>query len=220
MLIHLIKKDCLLIKKYILIMGCVSIIAPPLLMYRIDDTGINNIAGLLVFFTVIFVVELLLTNTISMVETKYNKGTSYLCMTPYSRTLFVTARYLFNLLIYIVYCIIYYIVSIIIPNYMVALNYQIIGIVLLILSVFRGIIIPLEYKFGYEKSKYVMTLFMMGVPFVSSSILSKIDFTTIDITKILQIEPIVKILSLYGGSAIITTLSLIISIYIFNNKEL
>lgn len=220
MIFNLVKKDFLLVKKYILIMVVVAIVAPALLLIQTDvDGSMYNLLGTLIFFLVLFVIMFFLSGSISLVDETYKKGCTFLCTTPYGRTRIVISKYIFSYIIFIAYCLIYYLEHLIIPKYTIALSFEIIIISLAIISVFRCVLIPLEYKFGYEKAKYIIMVLIIGMPLVSSMIFGKIDFNKIEISKLVNMSILMKMVFI-SAVLIINISSMLISCNIFKNKDL
>ena len=160
MLFHLIKKDFLIVKKYVLIVLVAAILIPPVMRWRTPE-----FAGTFGFIlSVIFSVFMLL-QYVSLKEYQFPKATTLLCATPFSRSMMVLSKYIFCIAIYVACCIIFGIETLLIPGLGTS------GIALFILmffvtSVFIGIYLPIQYKLGYEKTKFafaVIIAFMSGV---------------------------------------------------------
>ncbi|MCS4465621.1 ABC-2 transporter permease [Clostridium botulinum] len=101
--------------------------------------------------------EFMLYQYVSMTELKYPKADALLCATPYSRRSIVAARYIFLLLIF-VYCVLAYsIVSLILPQVKL-LSLSNVLAVMLISAILFGVYTPIQYKLGYEKTKYFFLL--------------------------------------------------------------
>ena len=92
MLINLVMKDFMLVKKYFLILLVFAAIAP---IYISTQIQLND-SGLTGFLLTVILMEHILFSTISKFEDQY-KGATLLCATPYTRSAFVKAKYLFLL---------------------------------------------------------------------------------------------------------------------------
>ena len=80
MLFHLIKKDVLIVKKYVLIMLAAAVLIPPFMLWRAPQyTGVLGF-----MLSVIFCVFMLL-QYVSLKEYQFSKAATLLCATPYSR---------------------------------------------------------------------------------------------------------------------------------------
>lgn len=161
MIFNLVKKDFILAKKYLLFMLLFAAGAPLYL-----ETQTHSISGgLLGFLITILFVQYMMFNTVSMAEDKF-KGFALLSATPYTRSTLVKARYLYILVIFLGCYIIYTITAGFFPTILPMLSISAIGISLLILAIYFGIIVPLQYRFGYEKVRYISFFAIFITPFV------------------------------------------------------
>lgn len=220
MIFQLIRKDLLLIRKYVLFMIVFSAIAPSLLLWNMDvETRLFDFYGIMVFFLVLFVIVLFLSNSVSLIEETYKKGCAYLCTTPYGRNQMVLSKYIFSYLIFAGYCLIYGLTHLVLPKYTISLSFEKIAISFLVISVFRCILIPLEYKFGYEKAKYIITLLIIGMPFITSMLFGSIDITKSDFSQIMDMNIVWR-----GGLIVVVLImnvvSMSLSCCIFKKKDL
>ncbi len=163
---NLILKELFLAKKVILFVIIMIIFLP---VFLTNQVGADM--STLVFFIITIVMMLMLPGTISMNESKYEKAYSYLSITPYSRFQLVICKYIFDLIIFLAIIIIYYAETIFLSRYVGNLEVIVIAITFLSVSIIRGVIIPLEFKFGYEKTKYISIIVLMivcfGVPLLT-----------------------------------------------------
>ena len=220
MIFNLVRKDFLLVKKYIMIMIVVAIVAPGLLLKQAQvDSSVLNVLGGVIFFLVLFVIMLLLSSSVSLVDETYKKGCAFLCTTPYGRARIVISKYVFSYIVFIVYCLIYFLEHLMIPQYTIDISFEIVIISLALISVFRCILIPLEYKFGYEKAKYIIMILITGMPFVSSTILGRIDLSRINISRFTNMNIIMKMIFV-SFILLINISSIFISCTIFKKKDL
>ena len=110
-LFHLIKKDVLIVKKYVLIMLAAAVLIPPFMLWRAPQyTGILGF-----MLSVIFCVFMLL-QYVSLKEYQFPKATTLLCATPYSRRMIVLSKYIFCMVTYMACCVIYGIETFIVPG--------------------------------------------------------------------------------------------------------
>lgn len=220
MIFQLIRKDLLLIRKYVLFMIFFSAIAPSLLLWNMHaEAGFFDFYGIMVFFLVLFVIVLFLSNSVSLIEETYKKGCAYLCTTPYGRNQMVLSKYIFSYLIFAGYCLIYGLTHFVLPKYTISLSFEKIAISFFAISVFRCILIPLEYKFGYEKAKYIITMLIIGMPFITSMLFGSIDITKSDFFQIMDMNIVWR-----GGLIVIVLImnavSMSLSCCIFKKKDL
>ncbi|SEJ02370.1 ABC-2 type transport system permease protein [Lachnospiraceae bacterium A10] len=218
MIINLIRKDILLIRKYILIMAICSVVAPVLLIKRTEVPGVpQSYLGLIIFFIVMIISVLFLSNSISMAEEKYSKGCAYLCTTPYTRRQMVISRYIFTYLVVLGYCLVYEAVHLVAPDLTIVITKEVLIVSLLCVSIFRGILIPLEYKYGYEKAKYIITFSIIGLPFIASYVMGRIQFDMLKWDGFLNEQALLLIGAVV--IVVINMISVVISCHIFENKE-
>ena len=220
MIYNLVRKDVLLIKKHIIFVAIFVLFAPAILYKNIEGgEQYKDIYTSIVFFVTGFVVVFMLSNSVSMVEEKYSKGCAYLCTTPYGRHQIVISKYIFSNLIFLCYCILYKIAGFAFGDYMVDLSWELIVISYSAVILFRCVFIPLEFEFGYEKTKYLITFFMVVIPFAVPMIFGELDLTKVYNLKILDNKELLFGVVLIVAIAV-NIVSALISIKIFNKKEM
>ena len=102
MLFSLIKKDFLIVKKYVRIMLAVIALIPPVMRWRTPEfTGVFGF-----ILSVIFSVFMLL-QYVSLKEYQFPKAATLLCATPFSRKMMVLSKYIFCMAIYAICCIVF-----------------------------------------------------------------------------------------------------------------
>jgi ABC-2 type transport system permease protein len=161
MLLHLIKKDFVIVKKYVLFMFVVVLLLPPFFLWRVPlelarsaSFGISAVYA--VFMLLMFV---------STKEFQYPKASALLCAAPYPRSLVVLSKYGFCIVIFAACCVIYWIETLLIPQ-LGSLNFEMVmttfsGIALLI-----SIYLPIQFKLGYEKTRIFFIIVIMASPFL------------------------------------------------------
>ncbi|WGS64306.1 ABC-2 transporter permease [Marinitoga aeolica] len=208
LIFNLVKKDILLAKNYLLLTFITAIIIPIFVNSKVGNMG----GSFLNFFIMIIYTQYLLYNSISIVEHKY-KGSYLLSATPYGRKLQIKAKYFFILLIFILCFFLYNILSIAfsIPK----LTLVSVGLTLLIISIFWGVIIPLQYKFGYEKTKYILAMFIFLTPFLLPNIIKNLFVKGYN----LSISGGIFDILLYTFSILFLYISMKVSIFIYLRKD-
>lgn len=214
MILSLIKKDFLLVKKYLLPFIIFAIVAP----IFINANSTVNI-GILSFFMTAIVLEYVLNSMIWQLEDKY-KGSVLLCATPYTRKALVEAKYLLVFVIFICNCIIYAITAFIVPVNVTKINISEIGISLLIVAVFFDITIPALYKFGFIKLRNILFIIVFIVPIAGGYIAKGVQSNNINFQYIASLPKIVQNLGPYVLTLIITLISMALSIRIYSRKDL
>ncbi len=215
MLFSLVKKDFILGKNYLLILLVFAIVGPIYMTTAIKFSS----GGFMNFFPTALLIEFMLIGTVSMAEDKY-KGATLLCTTPYTRNSLVKARYIFILIIFFCNYIIYTITAFIAPIGIPKLNVFTFGISLLFLIVFFGIGMTIEYKFGYEKTKYVSMCVIMLIFFVVPSIAKWLISNNIGFKISIPFSTIIQNLFPYVLALVIGVISMNLSIRIYSKKNL
>ena len=212
MILHLIKKDFLLAKRYILIIAGI-VFAVPLII-----TGSSaQLVGASAFIMTVVYAEFIFNQQISMTELRYSGANALLCAAPYSRKNIVTAKYIFSLIIFAACCLVYSSVALIVPQ-LIDFSLGSVLAALLSVTILYGIYTPVQFKFGIEKTRFIFIVFLSGAAASTQAITqaaAKINLTFLE-----KVPEAVLALSLLITSAIIWTVSLKISIKIFEAKEI
>lgn len=211
MLFNLVKKDLLLAKKYLLILLVFSIAGP--IFIEMKSFYISK--GFLGLFLTALFTQYMLFNTISNLEDK-SKGSALLCATPYTRNALVKAKYLLIFVIFVYNCAIYTVISFIMPSGILIRNISTVGISFLIITVYFGIFIPLQYRYGYEKTKYISLFLVFISPFVLSYIVKLLQSGNINFNIGLPFGSLLP----YLLALVIGFVSMIVSIRIYSRKDL
>lgn len=212
MLLHLVRKDFLLVKKYLPLF-----IVLPFIVIIFVMIQASQLLGLGAFLLSVIYEVFMLYQYVVMAEMKYPKAEALLCATPYSRSTIVKARYAFLLLIFTYCCMAYYVLALIFAKieYLTPASYL---ITLLICVILFGIYTPIQYKLGFEKTKYFFMILIMLSPFLLALLAKaniRLDFTRLSAIPIFvqYLIPIVAIIA-------ILFISINISIKIYSKKDL
>ena len=201
MLLHLIKKDALIIKKYLLIMTAAAVIFPPFMLWRAPQyTGVLGF-----MLSAIFCVFMLL-QYVSLKECQFPKAATLLCAAPYSRRMMVLSKYFFCMTTYAVCCVIYGIETFIVPG-LGACDIKLFVLMFFVTSVFIGVYLPVQYKFGYEKTKLAFFVVIMASPFILP-LLMTMENVNLDFLSLLSPIPA------YGGIALLSLGILAVSAFL------
>lgn len=201
MLFHLIKKDVLIVKKYVLIMLAATVLIPPFMLWRAPQyTGILGF-----MLSVIFCVFMLL-QYVSLKEYQFPKAATLLCATPYSRRMIVLSKYIFCMVTYLSCCVIYGIETFIVPG-LGSCGIRLFVLMFFITSVFIGIYLPIQYKLGYEKTKFAFVVVIMASPFILPYLM-KMENVNLDFLSLLS--PVLA----YGGIILLSLGILVVSIFL------
>ncbi|HDR7762136.1 ABC-2 transporter permease [Bacillus cereus] len=215
MLINLVVKDIMLVKKYFSILLVFAAIAP---IYLSTQLKLND-GGLIGFLLTVVFMEHILFGTISKFEDQY-KGATLLCATPYTRSAFVKAKYLFLLVVFLCASIIRMITSIIIPSGIENLSINALGITFLVVSILFGILLPFQFKFGFDKTRMISFIVVFLTPFVAPTLIKEIQLSHLNFTLPLPIPSIIMAWTPCLISIIISIISMIISLKIYAKKDL
>lgn len=207
-MLRLIKKDCLLLRKYMPLILFILIVLPASIAMQ-SDGGMTNASALTFAFEVIYA-EILISRYLAIKECQYPKAVSFLCVLPYTRSMLIISRYILYVIVFILCCAAYGIDALIFPD-LAGLGFGLILPVFFISSVLYSIYMPVLYQFGYEKTKLIFMLVVIAVPLM----LSKLDVTAMAETISNITYPVMLIVSVAAF-----VLSLMATIKIENEKEL
>ena len=210
-LYYLIKKEVLIIKKYVLIMLAAAVLIPPFMLWRAPQyTGVLGF-----MLSVIFCVFMLL-QYVSLKEYQFPKAATLLCATPYSRRMIVLSKYVFCIAAYVACCVIYGIETFVIPG-LGSCDIKLFVLMFLVTSVFIGVYLPVQYRLGYEKTKFVFVVVIMASPFILPQLMI-MENVNLDFLSLLS--PILA----YGGIALLSLgilmISTFLSMRIYSNVDL
>jgi len=215
MLLNLVRKDILIAKKYVFVTMLVVIAIPLFIMLAAP-----SLSGFFPFLYTVVISELLLLQAISQEEAKCPKASALLCAAPYTRSAVVKAKYVFSLLIFAYCCIVYAIMMLVINQQPNNFDLTTILTVLLFSVIIYGVYMPIEFKYGLTKAKFV---FMIGIfalsfgPVLFANLFANI---TIDFSALAAISSGVKNIVLALASIAVFGISMMVSTKIFSKKEL
>jgi len=212
MLLHLVKKDFLLIKKYLPLFIVLPFVIPIFVMIQA-----SQLLGLGAFVLSVIYAVFMLYQYVLVAEMKYPKAEALLCSTPYSRSTIVKARYAFLLLMFAYSCLAYYVLALLFTKieFLTPSSYL---ITMLILVILFGVYTPIQYKLGFEKTKYFFMIIIMVSPFLIA-ILAKSNIK-FDFTALSAIPMNAQYLILIVAIIAILFISINVSIKIYSKKEL
>lgn len=203
MLFSLVKKDFLIVKKYVGIMLLASFLIPPVMLWRTPEA-----AGAMGFILAVIFSIFMLTQYVSLKEYQYPKATTLLCALPYPRKMIVLSKYCFCLIIYAACCLIFGIDTLIFPGLGI-FDIRMAAIIFLVITVLLSFYFPALYKLGYEKAKFLFVIVIMASPILSAFLFKpenavRFEFlNTLSTTKIL-ITGIIVSLAAFSISAILS----------------
>lgn len=210
MLLQLVKKDFLIVKKYVLLMAAVCILFPVFLLWRMPE-----FAGIFGFVLVTVFSILILLQYVSLKETQYPKASTLLCALPFSRKNIVLSRYIFCIVIYFACCLIFGIEALLFPT-LQNVGCRVPIVLFLLVSLCLSIYLPIQYKVGYEKTKLFFTVLIMATPVGIAQLMKK----RINLDFLSNIPPALLLLGSLIISALLLIMSSILSIKIYSKTEL
>lgn len=213
--ISLVKRDFFLIKKYSIVLLLLEIAVPLLCVYKAQQ--------IFEFGCAVFVLTYLFTaymaiQSIAIAETKYPKVEATLCAAPYSRKQIVCGRYLFMGVIFFATVIIYGVLSVLLPD-MQMISVMDALITLLIGAVVIGIMLPVQYKLGYEKMKYVYMIIIVTMPISIPFIGKLLSEHPIDLSGILKLSDFSRSGIAFVVSVLLIVASMSVSMKVYGRKE-
>lgn len=126
-----------------------------------------KLLGFTAIIMTVLMVEVLLIGNLLMEEEKYPKAEMLLCSSPYKRKMMIMEKYIFCFIIFVYCCTAYNGVALFSPD-IAFLNMKTILLILLINTVLFGIYFPLQYKFGIQSTKLLLTLGVFAFPLLLS----------------------------------------------------
>ena len=213
------RKNFMLIRKYIYITTVIAFLAPSILIAKTEiSTEFTDFFGRAIFLIVENVVVLFLANSLALIEENSRKGLAYLCTTPYSRKEIVISSYFFDYIVYFNYCLIYCLSRLLFKSNLIKLDWNLFLIGLISAVLIRAVLIPISFKFGYDKAKYIITVLIIIIPFIASYLPNVIDVSSFNLMSLYNISTKISLIAILS-LLIVELLSIKISFYIFDNKE-
>lgn len=211
MLIHLVKKEFLIVKSYLLIMLAAAVAIPPVMLWKAPEYG-----GAMGFIlSVIFAVFMLL-QYVSLKEYQCPKASALLCAAPFPRRLLVLSKYIFCMLVYAACCLIFGIETMAVPQ-LGSLRPGALALMFLITALAVGLYLPAQYKLGYEKTKFAFMVVIMASPVLTAALL-KTQGQRLD--ALLAAPPVFVYGGMFLAGALVLILSACLSVRIYEKADL
>lgn len=213
MLIPLIKKDLTIVKGYTLGVVAIAVGLPLLLAWRQPQMG-----GMVSLLMAVLISSVAFNLAISEKENQYPKATALLSSTPYTKGKVIVSKYTLYFIIYIV-CFIAYLVEMQFAPELKLDNFtRTAALVFLIQALGMGIFLPIQYKFGYEKTKFISLVLLVLSPVIIEAT-KRISFSS-KIVSLMQSNSVIAVAILFGCGILIWLVSFAISNKIFAKKDL
>ena len=211
MFVHLIKKDILIAKKYTVLVMIIGFVIPLFILWRAPIYSESLGFVLAVVFS-----EFMFCQNLSMKENQYSKAAALLSATPYKRSEVVISKYILFVLIFL-YCIISYGIDILLFPQVGKFSISYILVVFLITSSIYSVYIPIQYWMGYEKTKFFFIIILLAASFGLPALISH---GNADIVGLFEYSFFLAEGIALGVNIIIIIVSMVISIKIYNKKDL
>ena len=213
MLMPLIKKDLTIVKGYTLGVVAIAFGLPLLLAWRQPQMG-----GMISLLMAVLISSVAFNLAISEKENQYPKATALLSSTPYTKGKVIVSKYTLYFIIYIV-CFIAYLVEMqFVPELKLDNFTRTAALVFLIQALGMGIFLPIQYKFGYEKTKFISFVLLVLSPVIIEAT-KRISFSS-KIVSLMQSNSVIAVAILFGCGILIWLVSFVISNKIFAKKDL
>ena len=213
MLIPLIKKDLTIVKGYTLGVVAIAFGLPLLLAWRQPQMG-----GMISLLMAVLISSVTFNLAISEKENQYPKATALLSSTPYTKGKVIVSKYTLYFIIYIV-CFIAYLVEMqFVPELKLDNFTRTAALVFLIQALGMGIFLPIQYKFGYEKTKFISFVLLVLSPVIIEAT-KRISFSS-KIVSLMQSNSVIAVAILFGCGILIWLVSFAISNNIFAKSDL
>lgn len=193
------------------IMLAAAVLIPPFMLWRVPEY-----AGILGFMLSVIFCVLILLQYISLKEYQFPKAASLLCAATFSRKMMVLSQYIFCITVYIVCCAIYTIEALLIPG-LDTMNAAMFFLMFLVTSVLISIYLPIQYKLGYEKTKFAFTVVIIASPFLLPQLMKMENF---NLNFLSEFSPILICGSVLLLSCMILAVSAALSIKFYNRTDL
>ncbi len=211
MLLHLVKKDFLIVKRYVLIMLATAIAIPPVMLWRAPEYG-----GMMGFILCVIFAVFMLLQYVSLKEYQCPRASALLCAAPFPRSLLVLSKYVFCMLIYAVCCLIFGLETILAPQ-LGPLRPDALALMFLVTALVVGIYLPVQYKLGYEKTKFVFVVIIMASPVTTAALLKT---GNMDFDALLTAPPVLIYGGMVSAGIIVLIVSACLSVRLFSKADL
>lgn len=211
-MIHLFKKEFLLIKRNILWMSGIIVLLPILITLSTDRESIEGIG--LVYAGVL--ITLLCVQYLSLADYQFPKGEALLATLPYSKKQMILARYSFCFSVPLIMTLLFALETQLIAKIQLLSLGAFISLICII-TLFLSVYLPVQYRFGYEKTRFIFLVSILVLTLGSNVYLSQIGKVIIQNFATLSDKQFTVIL--LGSCIALLGLSIVVSIKIYENKD-
>ena len=219
MIANLIRKDFLLVRKNIAyIFGLLVLMSFLIEILSRDSERTYNI-GSFAFLYMASLADLSFMQTVAAIEEKSSKATALLCAAPYPRRSYVIAKFI-SYLFFCVGCIVVYSFTALILPRLNFLNLTDALLSLLVGVILYGMYAPITIKVGAVNARFVVFFAILFIAFAPTVLVQLFHLDMNSVFLLLQNLPAETPSILLGAGILVFLLSMIISVRIFEKKEL
>ena len=198
----------------------ISILIPLLVIILLKNTVQIQGIGMFVFLYMVILMELSFMQSVATEEEKSPKATALLCAAPYPRKSYVIAKYICYPIFYGVCIAIYSIIAAVYSG-LGFLNITEALTVFLVGAILYGIYTPIAIKYGITKARLVFTVAILLISLGPTLVVQVFHPDMKLILSLMQNVSSAAVPIILGiAGIIILILSMIISVHIFEKKEL
>ena len=201
MLLHLIKKEFVVIQKQTLWMIGLVILIPLFILWRLPQYA--NYLGFV--FSVIYGTFIML-SYICLAEYQCEKASAYL------------SKYFFCLIVYLFCALMFRLETLLLPQ-LGGLSLPLAGGAFLLIALLCGIYLPICYYFGYDKTKFVYVIIVLGLSYLLPSMM-KFNITNSISRLFTGTSPNLAGAGIFLAGILIFALSALVSVRIYDRKDL
>ncbi|MDO5146454.1 MAG: ABC-2 transporter permease [Eubacteriales bacterium] len=211
MLWNMLKKDFLIVKKEMGIRLLITMLIPPFLLWNMESYAGEMGFLLMTIFMVLQMVQLVFHK-----ESRYPKAAALLGAAPYPRYLMVASKYCFCIALYLICCLAFFVETLFLRK-LGGLPPELAAVVFFIITVFFAFYLPVQYKLGYEKTRFIFSVVIIASPFILAKIIEKQEtgFGTFA-----ALSSVMFIAMAVAAGTVVFVLSGMISVRIFERKDL
>lgn len=212
---QLVKKDFLLAKSYWIVLIIAAVSLPAFIHTKL----LANMGGFPAFFLSSLFIIYLMFNSVSMAEDKF-RGAAYLCATPYMRDKLVLSKYVLIVVLFVGCLLLYTITAWLVPMEMDTLGLYDSGLAFLIIQAAFSVIIPVQYRYGYEKSRYMFFFMIFITPFAMSVAIEFLQSSNFETQQLIPFSGAVQGLFFFFLAIVVGLLSMMITKRFYATQDL
>lgn len=214
MILHLIKKDILLVRRVFFILALLGVGLPLFVLYAAPE--VPRVAG---FLYAAVLGEIMLMQGVSQEEEKYPKAKGLLCASVCTRRNFVQAKFALLGVMFVYSYVVYTLVMFVAARQSLLSVLEVL-FVLLVCAVVVGIYMPIDFKYGCSKARLVFVVVILVASLGPTVLADIFPGIVVNAVKLLTLPQGVLLGGMLQVSVVAVGLSLVLSVKIFSKKEL